>query len=67
MRRDRRDQLASQGGDGLVALTLGQVALEDGPRGSLPEVGLEDRREGKPATLPPTASPVSPRCHRRGR
>ena len=38
----RGDQLAGEGGRGLVALRLGQVSLEDGVRGALTEVGLED-------------------------
>ena len=51
----------------LVALLLGQVALEDGVRRALPEVRLEHRREGQPATGPPAADAVSPRRHRPGR
>ena len=34
---DRFDQLAGEGGGGLVALRLGQVALEDRFRGALPD------------------------------
>ena len=50
-----------------VALRLGQVALEDGVRGALPEVRLEHGREGQPASGPPAADAVSPRRHRPGR
>jgi hypothetical protein len=66
VRDDRRDEFASQGGSILVAFLLGQVALEDGVGGALPEVRFEDRREGEPATGPPAADAVSPRRHRRG-
>jgi len=44
--RDRVDELAGQLGGVRIALLLGQVALEDGARRALPEVRLEDRREG---------------------
>jgi hypothetical protein len=33
----------------------------------LPEIRLEDRREGEPATGAPAANAVSPRRHRPGR
>jgi hypothetical protein len=64
---DRGDELTRESGGVLVALLLGQVALEDGVSRSLAEVGLEDRREGEPATGPPAADAVSPRRHRPGR
>ncbi|HEY8988002.1 MAG TPA: hypothetical protein VIM39_03200, partial [Candidatus Limnocylindrales bacterium] len=51
----------------LVAFLLGQVALEDGIRGALPEIRLEDRREREAATGPPATYPVSPRRHRPAR
>jgi hypothetical protein len=63
----RGDELAGQPAGLLVAFGLGQMALEDGVSGALPEVGLEDRREGEPATAPAAAQPVSRRRHRRGR
>ncbi len=61
------DELPSQSGRILVALFLGQVALEDGVRGPLAEVGFEDGRQGQPATGPPAADAVSPRRHRPAR
>jgi hypothetical protein len=61
MRDDRGDELAGERGRVRVAFLLGQVALEDGIRGALPEIRLEDRREGEPATGPPAADAVSPR------
>ena len=76
---DRFDQLAGEGGGGLIALRLGQMALEDRLGGALAEVGLEDRgqREATPrgttslSAAPPAADPsasalgVSLRRHRR--
>ena len=64
---DGRDQLAGQRGGGLVALRLGEMTLQDGLGGALPEVGLEHGREGEPATGPPAADAVSPRRHRPAR
>ncbi len=61
---DGRDQLAGQPRGGFVAFLIGQVSLQDGIRRSLPEIRLEDCREGEPATGPPAADAVSPR-HRR--
>jgi hypothetical protein len=66
VRDDRRDELAGQGGSILVAFLVGQVALQYGVRGALPEVRFEDRSEGESATGPPAADAVSPRRHRRG-
>ena len=43
-----------------VALGLGEVALEDGVRRALAEVGLEDRRERQPAAGPPAADAGQP-------
>jgi hypothetical protein len=63
---DRRNELTRECAGILVALLLGQVALEDGVGGSLSEIGLEDRREGEPATGPPAADAVRPRRHRPG-
>ena len=64
---DRGDELAGEGGRVLVALLLGEVALEDGVGRPLAEVRLEDRREGEPPTGPPAADAVSPRRRRPGR
>ena len=63
----RRHELAGEGGGRGVALLLGQVPLQDGLRGALPEVRLEHGREGEPPTGPPAADAVSPRRHRPGR
>ncbi|MEA2619495.1 MAG: hypothetical protein QOC97_268 [Chloroflexota bacterium] len=62
-----RHELTGQGGGVLVAFLLGQVALEDGIRGALPEIRLEDRRESEPATGPPASDAISPRRHRPAR
>ena len=59
------DQLAGQGGGRLVALGFGQVALEDGPRGALAEVGLEDRGQRESTSRPSSALAISLRPHRR--
>jgi len=64
---DRGDELAGERGRILVALLLGQVALEDGVGRALAEISLEDRGEGKSATGSPAADAVSPRRHRPGR
>ena len=64
---DGGNELAGQGGGVLVALLLGEVAFEDGIGGALPEVSLEDRREGEAPTRPPAADAVSPRHRRPGR
>ncbi len=61
------DELASERRCVGVALGLRQVALEDGVRRALSEVGLEHGREGQPASGPPAADAVSPRRHRPGR
>jgi hypothetical protein len=61
------DELASQRRGVRVPLSLGKVTLEDGVRGSLSEVRLEDRREGQPTAGPAPADAVSPRRHRPGR
>ena len=62
-----RHELAGEGRGILVALLLGQVALEDGVRRALAEVRLEDCRKGEPTTGPPAADAVSPRHRRPGR
>ena len=67
MRHLGGDEVARQSRSLLVALLLGQMALEYRVRGPLPEIRLEDRRKGQPATGPPAANPVSPRRHRPGR
>jgi hypothetical protein len=45
---DVTDQLTGQLGGPRVAFELGEVTLEDGRRGALAEVGLEDRGECQP-------------------
>ena len=67
MRHLGRDQLAGQRGRVRVALLFGQMALENGIRGPLPEVRFEHSRQGQPATGPPAPNAVSPRRHRPGR
>jgi len=67
MGHDRRDEFAGERRRILVSFLLGKVALEDGIRGALPEVRLEDRRKGQPATRAPATDPVSPRRHRPAR
>jgi hypothetical protein len=65
---DRPGQLTGRG----IGLDLGQVALQDGRRGPLPEVGLEHRRERDATPGPQAPDPVgalflSRRRHRPGR
>ena len=62
---DGFDQLASQGCRRLVALGLGQVALEDRLRGALAEVGFEDRGQRQSTSRPSSALAISLRHHRR--
>jgi hypothetical protein len=62
---DRGDELAGQRGRRWIALGLGEMPLEDGLGGSLPEVGLEDRGERQSTSRPSSALPVSLRRHRR--
>jgi hypothetical protein len=62
-----RHQFSRERGGILVALLLGEVALEYGIGGALPEIRLEDCREGEPPADPPAAYPVSPRRHRPAR
>jgi hypothetical protein len=62
---DGFDQLAGEGGGGLIALGLGQVALQDRFRGALAEVGFEDRRQRQSTSRPPSALAISLRHHRR--
>ncbi len=50
-----------------IALFLGEMALQDGVGGPLPEVRLEDGGERQPATGPPAADAVSSRRHRPAR
>jgi len=64
---DRGHEFAGECGRVLVALLLGQVALQDRVGRTLAEVRLEDRREGEPPTGPPAADAVSPRHRRPGR
>ena len=54
----RVDDPAGQLGGVGVALRLGQMALQDGRRGALTEVRLEDRRERQPPPGPPGADPI---------
>ena len=65
VRDHRSDQLAGQVGGHRIALRLGQMALEDGFRGALSEVGLEDRGERESTPGASSALPVSLRRHRR--
>ena len=65
---DRPGELAGRG----IRLDLGQVALQDGCRGALAEVGLEHRRERDAPPGPQGPDPVgalalSRRRHRPGR
>ena len=62
---DGFDQLAGEGGGGLIALGLGQMALEDRLGGALAEVGLEDRGQRQSTSRPPSALAISLRHHRR--
>ena len=62
---DRFDQLAGEGGGGLIALGLGQMTLEDRFGGALAEVGLEDRGQRQSTSRPPSALAISLRHHRR--
>ena len=62
---DRGDQFAGQFGRHWIAIRLGQMALEDGLRGPLPEVRLEDRRQRQSTSGASSALPVSLRRHRR--
>ena len=59
------DELAGEGRGRLVALGFGQVALEDGVRRALAEVGLEDRGQRESTSRPPSALAISLRRHRR--
>jgi hypothetical protein len=59
------DQFASQGCGRRIAFGLGQVAFQDGFRGPLTEVGLEDRGERESTSRPSSALPISLRRHRR--
>ena len=59
------DQLAGEGGGGLIAFGLGQVALQDRFRGALAEVGLEHGSQGESPPGPSSALLVSLRRHRR--
>jgi hypothetical protein len=61
------DQLAGKGCGRLVAPRFGQVALEDGPRGALSEVGLEVRGQRESTSRPSSALAISLRHHRRSR
>ena len=62
---DGFDQLAGEGGSGLIALGLGQMALEDRLGCALAEVGLEDRGQRQSTSRPPSALAISLRHHRR--
>ena len=50
-----------------LTLGLGEMPLQDGLRGALPEVGLEHGGEGEATTGPTAALSVSLRRHRRSR
>jgi hypothetical protein len=62
---DGFDQLAGEGGRGLIALGLGQVTLQDRLGGALAEVGLEDRGQRQSTSRPSSALAISLRHHRR--
>ena len=73
---DARVDLVAMGDDGadefagkrrrcLVTLRFGKVALEDGLGRALPEVGLEDRREGESSPRATASLLISLRRHRR--
>jgi hypothetical protein len=59
------DQFARQGCRRRIAFGLGEVAFQDGLRGPLTEVGLEDRGERESTPRPTSALPISLRRHRR--
>jgi hypothetical protein len=59
------DQFAGEGGRGLVAFGLGEVALEDGLGCALAEVGLEDRGQRESTSRSSSALAVSLRHHPR--
>jgi hypothetical protein len=63
----RGDQFAGQCGGVVVALRLGQVALQHRIGRALAEVRFEYGRKSQATSGPPTADPVSPRRHRPGR
>jgi hypothetical protein len=59
------DQLAGEGGRGLIALGFGEVTLEDRLGRALAEVGLEDRGQRESTSRPSSALAISLRHHRR--
>ena len=65
MADDRTNQLAGKLGGRLVALGLGEMALEDRLRRALPEVGLEDGGQRESTSRPSSPLLVSLRRHRR--
>jgi len=65
MRDDGFYELPREPRGGLVALRLGEVALEDGPGGALAEVGLEDGSQRESTSRPSSALAISLRPHRR--
>jgi hypothetical protein len=56
------DQLAGEFGGSWIAFRLGQMTLEDGLRGALPEVRLEDRGERESAPNGTAAVPAAVRA-----
>jgi hypothetical protein len=62
---DGRYELAGQGRSRLVPLGFREVALEDGLRGALAEVGFEDRSQREPTSRPTSALLVSLQRRRR--
>lgn len=59
------DQFAGQRGGRLVPLALREMALQDGLRGALTEVGFEDGGEGQAASRPTATLAVSLQRRRR--
>ena len=56
----RRDELPRERRGLGTPLVLGEMAFEDRFRGALPELRLEDGREGEAATGPPGPDEVGP-------
>jgi hypothetical protein len=57
---DGSDDLTGQIGREWVALGVGEMALQDGRRGALSELGFEDRSESNAPSCPP--GPDRGRC-----
>jgi hypothetical protein len=59
------DQFPGQRRGGRIALDLSQMPFEDGLRGPLSEVGLEDRGKRESTSGASSSLPISLRRHRR--